>query len=215
MPPATRDFEGAQDDPLSSSTRVNTVASYGQLHPSDFNPGAVHIDDDGMTAIDLGPLSESPTRRSDQQQDQTLHSSGTSVQPSQSSLRPVDRGALDGSLGSTGRRSSQANGRSNRSGGSDVGSSQEGSRLQPRAASGQLLIAVKDPVKHAESSLIPGFSGGYVLYRVDSRSLLRSYRRERNAVRRRFRDFVVRKKSINLTHPPYFVWLSCADTPDI
>ena len=60
-----------------------------------------------------------------------------------------------------------------------------------RAQPGQLLISVKDPVKKAEAGLIFGLSGGYVLYRVDSRSLLPGYRRERNSVRRRFRDFVV------------------------
>ena len=49
-----------------------------------------------------------------------------------------------------------------------------------------------DPVKKAEAGLIPGYSSGYVLYRVQTMSKLRSYRGERASVRRRFRDFVVR-----------------------
>ena len=61
-----------------------------------------------------------------------------------------------------------------------------------RAEAGALRITVDDPVKKAEAGLIPGYSSGYVLYRVQTVSKLRSYRGQHASVRRRFRDFVVR-----------------------
>jgi hypothetical protein len=60
-----------------------------------------------------------------------------------------------------------------------------------RAQPGAVRIVVDDPVKKAEAGLIPGYSSGYVLYRVATVSKLPSYRSERASVRRRFRDFVV------------------------
>ena len=49
------------DDPLRSATRVDTVASYGQLRPPvgvAMDPSAA--DADGMTSIDLDTVSSSP-----------------------------------------------------------------------------------------------------------------------------------------------------------
>jgi len=75
------------------------------------------------------------------------------------------------------------------------GSATAGSAPRPspaRAEAGALRITVDDPVKKAEAGLIPGYSSGYVLYRVQTVSKLRSYRSQHASVRRRFRDFVVR-----------------------
>ncbi len=73
-----------------------------------------------------------------------------------------------------------------------------------RAEADALRITVDDPVKKAEAGLIPGYSSGYVLYRVQTVSKLRGYRGQHASVRRRFRDFVVR----GCSRPPY----SCAAT---
>lgn len=52
-------------------------------------------------------------------------------------------------------------------------------------------IAVDDPVRRTEQSLIPGVSGGYVSYRVTTKTALESFEKPEVSVRRRFRDFVV------------------------
>ena len=69
-----------------------------------------------------------------------------------------------------------------------------------RAQPGAVRIAVDDPVKKAEAGLIPGYSSGYVLYRVATVSKLPSYRSEHSSVRRRFRDFVVRQAATSPRH---------------
>jgi hypothetical protein len=50
---------------------------------------------------------------------------------------------------------------------------------------------VTDPVKKIEQSVIPGMSGGYVTYKVTTKTSLPSYTNPEAAVRRRFKDFVV------------------------
>ena len=55
-----------------------------------------------------------------------------------------------------------------------------------------LKITVADPIKKVEQSMIPGVSGGYITYRVSTSTTLPSFSHPQVAVRRRFRDFVVR-----------------------
>ena len=120
--------------------------------------------------------------------------------------RRHDPGALDGSLAAAGGRGTRPliNGTAaahaadewhGSAGRSPAGSSPGGS-ASARAEPGAVRIAVDDPVKKAEAGLIPGYSSGYVLYRVATVSKLPSYRSERASVRRRFRDFVVRRAVI-------------------
>lgn len=51
-------------------------------------------------------------------------------------------------------------------------------------------VTVDDPVKKVENTIIPGMSGGYVTYRVSTKTSLEFASKE-VSVRRRFRDFVV------------------------
>ena len=175
-----------------------------------------------MTAIDLGPLRSPPRHNLLVPAAEAactvsrVQGLGLDTRGSTAVLR--DRGALDGRLASAGhgvsaqdvRLSRQAGGESS-GGGASVGALPP-ARVQP----GQLQISVNDPVKRAEAGLIPGISGGYVLYRVDSRSLLPSYRRERNSVRRRFRDFVVRPictgSPFSLTKRPFTLKFQSCDS---
>ena len=52
-------------------------------------------------------------------------------------------------------------------------------------------IHVDDPVKRTEQTIIPGMSGGYVMYRVSTTTSLPTYAQKSFSVRRRFRDVVV------------------------
>lgn len=58
------------------------------------------------------------------------------------------------------------------------------SRRQPN-------ITITDPIKHSEKSMMPGVSGSYVTYAVNSRMTLPKFSTRGASVRRRFRDFVV------------------------
>ena len=58
------------------------------------------------------------------------------------------------------------------------------SRRQPN-------ITITDPIKHSEKSMMPGVSGSYVTYAVNSRMTHPKYSSRGASVRRRFRDFVV------------------------
>lgn len=151
-----------------------------------------------MTAIDLGPLGSPPQPQrpapADEPPRAAAQSQGSHPDAGDSPTGPRDRGALDGRLAGAGR-GARAQGRAlNGHGGGGTGGAggAAGDRPPARATPGQLQISVVDPVKKAEAGLIPGMSGGYVLYRVDSRSRLPTCSRERNSARRRFRDFVVR-----------------------
>ena len=53
-------------------------------------------------------------------------------------------------------------------------------------------VTVDDPVKKVEQTLIPGMNGGFVTYRVTTKTQLESFAHPEASVRRRFRDFVVR-----------------------
>ena len=53
-------------------------------------------------------------------------------------------------------------------------------------------VTVDDPVKKVEQTLIPGMNGGFVTYRVTTKTQLESFASPEASVRRRFRDFVVR-----------------------
>lgn len=59
-----------------------------------------------------------------------------------------------------------------------------------------LQVIVSDPVKRVEGSVIPGVAGGYVTYKVQTKTQLPSYRAPELLVRRRFKDFVVRTHSV-------------------
>lgn len=65
---------------------------------------------------------------------------------------------------------------------------QQGGTEQPKHS---LEIIVDDPVKLVEQSMIPGMSGGYVTYRVYTKTTLPSFAKREISVRRRFREFVV------------------------
>lgn len=53
-------------------------------------------------------------------------------------------------------------------------------------------IVIDDPVKRVEQSMIPGMSGGFVTYRVFTKTTLPAFSKKEVSVRRRFREFVVR-----------------------
>ena len=55
-----------------------------------------------------------------------------------------------------------------------------------------LEITVSDPVKRVEGSVIPGVAGGYVTYKIHTKTQLPAYKAREIVVRRRFKDFVVR-----------------------
>ena len=75
---------------------------------------------------------------------------------------------------------------------------ERGGEIEPAAAGARdapaLAIAVKDPVRKVEASMLPGINGGYVTYRVDTRTALPGFARPEASVRRRFREFVVRRR---------------------
>ena len=52
-------------------------------------------------------------------------------------------------------------------------------------------VTVDDPVKKVEQTLIPGMNGGFVTYRVTTKTQHESFASPESSVRRRFRDFVV------------------------
>ena len=112
--------------------------------------------------------------------------------------RRHDPGALDGSLSAAAGRGTRplTNGAAAAAHSTEdwhvPGPAEPAARPPPaRAEAGALRITVDDPVKKAEAGLIPGYSSGYVLYRVQTVSKLRGYRGQHASVRRRFRDFVV------------------------
>jgi len=70
---------------------------------------------------------------------------------------------------------------------------------------GAFQIEVSDPVKRVENSIIPGVSGGYVTYKVHTKTTLASFKSRDVAVRRRFRDFVDLSELLGTTHRGYFV----------
>jgi len=75
---------------------------------------------------------------------------------------------------------------------------ERGGEIEPAAAGARdapaVAIAVKDPVRKVEASMLPGINGGYVTYRVDTRTALPGFARPEASVRRRFREFVVRRR---------------------
>ena len=54
-----------------------------------------------------------------------------------------------------------------------------------------LEVTVSDPVKRVEGSVIPGVAGGYVTYKIHTKTQLPAYKAREIVVRRRFKDFVV------------------------
>jgi len=75
----------------------------------------------------------------------------------------------------------------------------------PASRARAFAIEVSDPVKRAEGSIIPGVSGGYVTYKVHTKTTLSSFRSKDAAVRRRFRDFVELSDLLAMTQRGYFV----------
>ena len=65
---------------------------------------------------------------------------------------------------------------------------QETAREEPKYTT---EVIVDDPVKRVEQSMIPGMSGGYVTYRVFTKTTLPAFTKKEVSVRRRFREFVV------------------------
>ncbi|KAL3145148.1 hypothetical protein ABBQ38_001750 [Trebouxia sp. C0009 RCD-2024] len=72
------------------------------------------------------------------------------------------------------------------------------SRRQPN-------ITITDPIKHSEKSMMPGVSGSYVTYAVNSRMTLPKFSTRGASVRRRFRDFVALAELLKVMHRGYFI----------
>lgn len=66
-------------------------------------------------------------------------------------------------------------------------------------------VSVSDPVKKIEQSVIPGMSGGYVTYKIESTTTLPEYPHKECSVRRRFKDFVALADLLAATHRGYFI----------
>jgi len=78
--------------------------------------------------------------------------------------------------------------------------------LAPKPArSSPLQITVSDPVKRVEGSVIPGVSGGYITYKVETKTSLPSFKARECLVRRRFRDFVELSELLSQTQRGFFV----------
>mmetsp|Transcript_17683 Transcript_17683/g.49470 ORF Transcript_17683/g.49470 Transcript_17683/m.49470 type:complete len:564 (-) Transcript_17683:1848-3539(-) len=68
-----------------------------------------------------------------------------------------------------------------------------------------LEITVSDPVKRVEGGVIPGVAGGYVTYKVHTKTQLPAFKAPEVMVRRRFRDFVDLSDLLAHTHRGYFI----------